>query len=177
MLSSISWQQYFAAIAIVSVSYYIYILLRYYQREITGLFTPKQKASLLAQTGALSTIDVMGRPRQDHNFSIVDDQELQFAEDEVNENVEQATATPINTSCHNASPQEQLIAEMDNLIKAFADVDSKSEFISLFNILISSYDQYQDEINYEQVSGYVISKSHSFLPFDLITADLPTVIK
>ncbi|MDT3401090.1 MULTISPECIES: hypothetical protein [Mucilaginibacter] len=175
MLSSISWQQYLAAIAIISASYYLYVILRYYQREVTNLFIAKQSGQLLAPSSTLSSFTVMGQAKQDQSITVVADEELQFAEADIDEDLNEPVAETTAAKPVEFLPQTQLLNETDKLIDAFADVDSKSEFISLLNILLTSYKPYESEINYLQVIEHILNESHGKLPFDLTSNDLPAL--
>ncbi|GAA4920196.1 hypothetical protein [Mucilaginibacter defluvii] len=173
MLSSISWQQYFAAIAIISASYYLYVILRYYQREVTNLFIAKHPGQALAPTSNLSSFAVMGQAKQDQSITVVADEELQFAEADIDENSKEPFTEATAAKPGELLPQAQLLNETDKLIDAFTDVDSKSEFISLLNILLTSYKPYELQINYLQVTEHILNESHRKLPFDLASNDLP----
>lgn len=175
MLSSISWQQYFAAIAIISASYYLYVILRYYQREVTNLFIAKRPGQVLAPSCTLSSFAVMGQAKQDQSITVVADEELQFAEADIDENLNKPVAESIAANPIELLPQMQLLNETDKLIDAFTDVDSKSEFISLLNILLTSYKPYESEINYLQLTEHILNESYGKLPFDLTSKDLPAL--
>lgn len=172
MLSSISWQQYFAAIAIISVTYYLYVLLRYYQREISNLFISKQQSAAMPQGGTISPTQLMGAALPDKHVRIVEEQELQFADEDLNESLE-PTGDLADPNNNITTPEAQLIAEADNLIAAFKDGDSKTEFLSLLKILIGSFQPYQAEIDFSKVSTHVISHSAEKLLFDLTADELP----
>ncbi|TWR24784.1 hypothetical protein FPZ43_17975 [Mucilaginibacter pallidiroseus] len=171
-MSSISWQQYFAAIAIISVTYYLYVLLRYYQREISNLFTSKQQSAVMSQGGSISPTELMGAARPDKHVRIVEEQELQFADEELNESLD-STGDLTDSNNNITIPEAQLIGETDNLIAAFKDVDNKSEFLSLLKILIGSFQPYQAEIDFSKVTTHVISQSAENLLFDLTADELP----
>ena len=80
MLSSTSWQHYLAAIVILTVFYYGYVLLRYYQKEISNLFNRKQSsANLFANTPA-APVNVMGAAKLDNGVSVSKSEELYFSE-------------------------------------------------------------------------------------------------
>ena len=70
MLHTISWQQYFAAVFLISLAYYAYVLLRYYRRE------PESQPAL-PQVSAL-----MGAIRPEPGTGSVSPEELMFAEPE-----------------------------------------------------------------------------------------------
>lgn len=172
MLSSISWQQYLAAVAIISTSYYAYVILKYYQRDMSTLFTSKASCNSQVQECVLAPISIMGQSRLDQNFSIVSDHELQFAENEEVEPVHDAPQSdPVNSKA--LSLQQQLFQQIDKLIDAFADSGSKTDFVSLLAILLNSYEQYQSEINFSDVARHIETSAAVRLPFNLTMTDLP----
>lgn len=173
MLSSISWQQYFAAIALIGACYYLYVILRYYQRELFDLFKAKQINPVLTQNNAFTSSSIMGPAKPDPGISILDDADLQFVATEADERVEETEAGPILVNPTRFSAQAQLINEADKLIEAFTEVDSKAEFLSLLKILLHSYKPYASAINYAQVTGHVMTASRTKLPFELTSDDLP----
>lgn len=173
MLSSISWQQYFAAVAIISLSYYLYVILRYYQRELSNRFAFKKAVQPSRQSSMLAPIEIMGSARQDQNaVSFIDEKMLQFAETNSTETLDEEITGQPPSGSSTLSPQQELFREVDNLIQAFSDVNSKPEFISLLNILLNTYDQYPSDINRSQVNDHILEVAESRLPFDLAPYDL-----
>lgn len=168
MLSSISWQQYLAAIVLISVSYYLYVILRYYQSEISSLFKPGKNSNPFPGIAA-SNIQVMGAAKLENGVSISDTQELQFDEptpDEIDSHNEDVSIVDI----HN--PSLELVAEAGNLIEAFKDIDNKVEFLSLLQILISSYKRFKNDIDLPGTLKRVIELSSNKLLFPVTIADL-----
>jgi hypothetical protein len=121
MLSSISWQQYLAAIAVITASYYLYVTLRYYQNEIANVFNGKQDATTHLSHSQSPVFDVMGEARLDNSVSITEDQELQFVgpdDDDIEIHKVQNDSVAILEETA-VDPSQELIAEAGNLIEAF----------------------------------------------------------
>lgn len=173
MLSSISWQQYFAAIATISISYYLYVIVRYYQREISTLFSAEQIHETPISTASFSPVNVMGQKRQDQNISTVDDQDLKFADHEEIETLDPELRDPSSLNSSTQTLQQQMLIEMDKLIGAFVEIDNKVEFISLLVILINAYHHYEAEIDLAEVAQHVCTNAHAKLKFDVSMDDLP----
>ena len=141
MLSSISWQHYFAAIIILSLIYYGYVVLRYYQKEISNLFNRKQDATALFSNVQTGPYQVMGNAKSDNGVTITESQDLIFFQPlEDHPPAGETIAADI-------SPSQELAVEAGNLIEAFKEIDNKQEFITLLRILIGSYKRFKDEID------------------------------
>ena len=166
MLSSISWQHYFAAIVILSLIYYGYVILRYYQKEISNLFNPKQDATVLFSNVQTRPYQVMGNAKLDNGVTITESQDLVFSEP-----LEEHLATSI-TSAADITPSQELTVEAGNLIDAFKEIDNKPEFITLLRILIGSYKRYKDEIDLPAMLNRVVELSQEKLMFPIALTDL-----
>ena len=173
MLSSISWQQYFAAIAVIGISYYLYVVLRYYQREISGLFHSKQKAFPVSKTGTVTALSIMGQARQDQNISVLDEQDISFAPVQTDEYSDESQLSSVSDAHYDIeSVQGQLASEVDSLIEAYADLDQKEEFLSLLSILINSYQEQTAGLQMRALVSHILKRS-SGLPFTVVADDLP----
>jgi hypothetical protein len=174
MLSSISWQHYLAAIVILTVSYYSYVILRYYQKEISSLFNRKQNTAYLFTNAQTATVNIMGAAKLDSGVSVSKSEELHFS-DATPDEVEPVTTTeenlPSNTDLKH-SPAEELEVEAGNLIAAFQEIDNKPEFITLLRILIDSYQRFKDEIDLPATLNRVVELSKEKLMFPVSITDL-----
>jgi hypothetical protein len=174
MLSSFSWQHYLVAIIILTVSYYSYVILRYYQREISNLFNRKQNnANLFSNASALTT-NVMGAAKMDNGVSVSNSEELNFGEsslDDVEPNSSIEESLFLKNEIHN-SPAQELEAEAGNLIAAFLEIDNKPEFISLLRILIDSYKRFKDDIDLPATLNRIVEISKERLMFPMSLTDL-----
>jgi hypothetical protein len=166
MLSSISWQHYLAAIIILLVTYYGYVILRYYQKEISNLFNRKQGAPALFSNTQPASYQVMGNAKLDNGVSIDESQDLVFAEP-----LEDEPAVITNLTA-NITPSQELAVEAGNLIDAFKEIDNKPEFITLLRILIDSYKRYKEEIDLSITLNRVVELSKEKLLFPIVLTDL-----
>ena len=166
MLSSISWQHYIAAIIILSVTYYGYIVLRYYQKEIRTLFNHKQDAMALFSNVQTGPYQVMGNAKLDDGVTITESQDLVFSEPLEDHPAEGTTVTA------DITPSQELAVEAGNLIDAFKEIDNKPEFINLLRILIGSYKRYKDEIDLLVTLNRVVELSKEKLMFPIALTDL-----
>jgi len=166
MLSSISWQHYLAAIIILSLIYYGYVVLRYYQKEISSLFNRKQDATSLFSNVQTGPYQVMGDAKLDSGVSITESQDLVFSEP-----LEDHPAAGV-TSAADITPSQELAVEAGNLIEAFKEIDNKPEFITLLRILIESYKRYKDEIDLPVTLNRVVELSKEKLMFPIALTDL-----
>jgi len=173
MLSSISWQHYLAAIIILTVSYYGYVTLRYYQQEISNLFNRKQKQANLFSNSHATTATVMGAAKMDNGISVSKTEELYFLDstpDEIEPVATLAAADPNNENIY--SPSEELEVEASNLITAFQEIDNKPEFVTLLRILIDSYKRFKEDIDLTATLNKIVEISKDKLMFPLSLADL-----
>jgi hypothetical protein len=166
MLSSISWQHYIAAIIILSVTYYGYVILRYYQKEISNLFNRKQDARALFSNAQTAPYQVMGNAKLDNGVTITESQDLAFSEP-----LEDHPAAGVTVTA-DITPSQELAVEAGNLIDAFKEIDNKPEFITLLQILIGSYKRYKDEIDLPVTLNHVMELSKEKLMFPIALTDL-----
>jgi hypothetical protein len=166
MLSSISWQHYLAAIIILLVTYYGYVILRYYQKEISNLFNRKPGAPALFSNTQPTSYQVMGNAKLDNGVSIDESQDLVFAEPLEDEPAVHTSFTA------NITPSQELAVEAGNLIDAFKEIDNKPEFITLLRILIDSYKRYKEEIDLSIALNRVVELSKEKLMFPIVLTDL-----
>ncbi len=169
MLSSISWQHYLAAVIILTVSYYLYVVLRYYQSEIANLFNRKQGSSQIFAAVQSSPIEVMGEAKPDNGTAVTDTSKLQFTDTLPDEPV--ISANP-QTNQPNILPSEELVKEAGNLIEAFKDIDNKQEFLTLLRILINSYKRFKEDIDLPVMLHRVVEISKNKLQFPIALSDL-----
>lgn len=172
MLSTISWPQYFAAIAVTGTCYYSYILLRYYQREISGLLTRKSAGSENQEHSPIAPLSVIGTIREDPHVSYLDEREIQFVGDDQTDIAETDAEDQDTAETSPESLQQQLVKDTDQLMEAFAAEDNKSEFLSLLAILLCAYRQHASILNFASLSAYILQAAPARLPFPLSEEDL-----
>jgi hypothetical protein len=167
MLSSISWQHYLAAVVILTGTYYCYVVLRYYQKEIAGLLNRQPKRSDISAGVAAAPVPVMGAAKLDNGISVSNTEDLQFSE---------AAPDEIETSIIQASdPSNELVVEAGNLIDAFKDTDNKTEFLNLLKILIGSYQRFQDEIDLPFSLDRILEIAKLKLQFPIALSELQSI--
>jgi hypothetical protein len=170
MLSSISWQHYLAAVVIITISYYLYVVLRYYQKEISALFNRKTQTTDFFSAAQPPAISVMGQAKQDNGVFIDETQNLLFTE-VLPDDPKAANNNLTQTESMLNHPSLELISEAGNLIEAFKDVDNKQEFITLIGILVGSYKRFQEQIDLPATLSRVVEISKDKLKFTVASSD------
>lgn len=170
MLYAISWQHYLAAVIILTISYYLYVILRYYQKEITNLFNRKSQPVDVFSAIHLPAVAVMGQAKPDNGVSVRETQDLQFT-DVLPDEPEPTIKKPIQTTDFQNDPSSDLVSEAGNLIEAFKDVDNKQEFLTLVSILISSYNRFQEQIDLPAALSRIVEISKDKLKFTVALSD------
>jgi hypothetical protein len=175
MLSTISWPQYLAALAVTSTCYYSYVFLRYYKREISILLTGKTARSVIAESTKTAPISVIGEIKEDDLISFLDDKELPFAAEEQIESTDFDQQMPMASNTGTDSLQQQLLKEADELIAVFAGVDDKGEFLSLLAILADTYRQYATAVDFSGLEAHLLQEAPAKLHFALSSKDLSVI--
>lgn len=135
MLNTISWQQYLTAVILLTAAWYAYVGLRYYQPELLALLKIKPKDSSSLPPVASQMTVVMGEAKPEADTGLYEPDELLFSS---------ASADNISDQTLPKGPSDDLLAEAQVLAGACPE---KSEFLSLFKILLNKYDVYADEIS------------------------------
>jgi len=170
MLSSISWQHYLAAVVIITISYYLYVVLRYYQKEIGNLFNRKAQTADMFSAVQSPTTSVMGLAKPDNGVTIGETQNLPFT-DVLPDDPEEALTGLSRTPSIQNDPSSELVSEAGNLIEAFKDVDNKQEFLTLVGILVGSYKRFQEQIDLPAALSRVVEISKDKLKFTIALSD------
>ena len=170
MLSSISWQQYFAAVVIITVSYYLYVGLKYYQKEIGNLFNRSTQAADIFSVVHSPVISVMGQAKPDDGIAISETQSLLFA-DVLPDDPKEPIPEPAHPIVLQNDPASELVTEAGNLVEVFKDVDNKQEFLNLMGILVGSYRNFQEQIDLPAVLSRVVENSKNKLKFTVALSD------
>lgn len=170
MLSSISWQEFLAALIIITLVYYLYIGLRYYQKELWAIANRKQVAGLNQSETPPTSYQVMGTAKPDHGVSVSDADHLQFAIDDEPETVENEVHAVANTP--EREPTEALLNDVTHLVNAFKEIDDKAEFLSLLRIQYGSYHSDSDTIDWPAVKQRTLQLTQDKLPFKVLDADV-----
>ena len=170
MLSSISWQHYLTAIFIITSVYYLYIVLKYYQKEISDIITRQPRTAEIFGNVTSPVGTIMGEAKPDNGVTVSETENMQFAEVLPDEPYE-ANLMLNDVAITQSDPSTDLVAEAGNLIDAFKDVDNKQEFITLVNILLSSYKRFQEQIDLPAALSQVAEMSTNKLKFTVALSD------
>lgn len=174
MLSSISWHQYLSAVVIIFICYYVYVVLRYYQKEISILSKRKSQTGNVFPAVHSPVISVMGLPKPENGVTIGDTEDLPFT-DVLPDNPNEVVCGSAHTTSIQSVPSSELVLEVSNLIEAFKDVDNKQEFISLVGILVGSYKRFQEQIDLPEALSRVVEISKDKLKFTVALSDFQNI--
>jgi hypothetical protein len=159
MLSFISWQQYFTVILLLGVVWYTSIGLMYYRQELAGFFKNKAKAdNTLQSNGQITIVPVMGAVKPEEASGLQDPEELIFGA---------SSPDDISEATISKGPADDLLAEAKTLVYAFAENGTKSEFLSLLNVLLGQHEIFRDEINLETIVAGLRPLAADSLPFEI----------
>lgn len=164
MLNSISWQQYLTAVVLLSAAWYAFIGLRFYRPEIANWLKikPALKTSIPAVANKFTV--VMGEAKPDADTGLYPAEELVFSAGEPDEISDQTLPK---------GPADDLLEEAKILVDAYGDNDNKTEFLSLFKLLLDKYEVFHDEISLPAVIHSLTAFAASRLPFRLKENEWP----
>jgi hypothetical protein len=164
MLNTISWQQYITAVILLSAAWYAYVGLRYYQVELSAFLKIKPTANSSVPSVANQMTVVMGEAKPEADTGLYSPEELIFSG---------AQPDDISDQTLPKGPGDDLIAEAIVLVDAYADNGDKTEFLSLFKLLLDKYEVFADEISLpatiKQLNSYAVDK----LPFKIEAEEWP----
>lgn len=164
MLNVITWQQYLIATLLLSITWYIYVGLRYYRTELAVLLKIKPAVQTVAPLVNNKLSVVMGEAKPEADTGLYAAEELLFSAAEPDDISEQ-TLPP--------GPADDLLAEGKVLIAAYAGSDNKSEFLSLFKLLLEKYEVFRDEISLPVIIRSLSEFADSRLPFAVDKTEWP----
>jgi hypothetical protein len=170
MLNAISWQQFVTAFILLSVTWYIYVGLRYYRPELRSLLKISTKAAnafpaVENASASNPTASVMGPARPEPGTGLYAAEELVFSSGDTDDTISDRTLPK--------GPSDDLLAEAQILVGAFGETGSKTEFLSLLHILISKYAIFRDEIHLPSIIGSLRQFAGPRLPFELEPNEWP----
>lgn len=172
MLSSISWQQFLAALVIITLVFYLYIGLRYYRKELWAIANRKQVAGLNQSETPATSYQVMGTAKPDYGVSVSDADHLQFAIDDEPETETIANEVHTVANTPEREPTVALLSDVTHLVNAFKEIDDKAEFLSLLRIQYGSYHSDSDAIDWPAVKQRTLQLTQDKLPFKVLDADV-----
>lgn len=164
MLNAIFWQQYLTAVFLLCAAWYLYVGLRYYRPELAARLKIKPAAKNILPPVANKLTVVMGAAKPDTDTGIYPAEELVFSAAEPDDVSEQTLPK---------GPSDELLEEAKVLVDAYCGTDNKSEFLSLFKLLLDKYEVFRDEISLPAVIRPLREFADSRLPFHLKESEWP----
>lgn len=164
MLNAISWQQYITAVLLLTAAWYAYVGLRYYQPEITAFLKIKSKGQLAVPPVANQMTVVMGEAKPEADTGLFNPEELIFSNSEPDDISDQTLPK---------GPADDLLAEAMVLVDAYGENDNKTEFLSLFKLLLDKYEVFADEISLPAIIQSLNAFAANKLPFKIQAAEWP----
>jgi len=164
MLNAISWQQYFTAVLLLTVAWYAYVGLRYYQPELQAFLKITPPVKSVVPDVANEKIVVMGEAKPEADTGLYAAEELLFAGAEPDDISDQTL--PLG-------PADDLLAEAKVLVDAYGENDNKHEFLSLFKLLLDKYEVFADEISLPAIIHSLQTFASGKLPFEIQADEWP----
>lgn len=164
MLNAISWQHYLTALLLLSAAWYAYVGLRYYSNELATRLKIKPAAQNVVPPVAGKLPVVMGEAKPETDTGAYPAEELLFSYTEPDDVSDQTLP---------AGPGDDLLAEAKVLVAAYGDNDNKTEFLSLFKLLLDKYEVFRDEISLPAVIRALSEFAAPRLPFPLKETEWP----
>ena len=164
MLNAISWQQYLTAVLLLSAAWYSYVGLRYCRTELASRLKIKPNIQSAVPPLATKLSVVMGEAKPETDTGIFPAEELIFSGSEPDDVSDQTLP---------AGPADELLAEAKVLVAAYSDNNNKTEFLSLFKLLLDKYEVFRDEISLPAVTRALSEFAGNRLPFPLKETEWP----
>lgn len=164
MLNAISWQQYSTAVILLTAAWYAYVGLRYYQPEITTFLKINPKPQSTVPPVANQMTVVMGEAKPDADTGLFDPDELIFSNSQPDDISDQTLPK---------GPSDDLLAEAAVLMDAYGDNNDKTEFLSLFKLLLDKYEVFADEISLPTLINQLNTYAADKLPFQIQAEEWP----
>lgn len=164
MLNDISWQQYTIAILLMTTLWYTYVGLRYYQPELSAFLKIKPASRSITPPLANPMTVVMGEAKPEADTGLFDPQELIFGGSQPDDISDQTLPK---------GPADNLLAEAQVLVNAYAGNNDKEEFLSLFKLLLDKYEVFADEISLPAIITSLNSFATDKLPFKIQATEWP----
>ncbi|MFD2872012.1 hypothetical protein ACFS5N_06000 [Mucilaginibacter ximonensis] len=161
MLHTISWQQYITAVLLLTAAWYAYVGLKYYLPELRAWLRIRT-TDTMPPVAVAPMHAVIGGIQADQDNQSHDAEELQFGSAEPDD-ISEATLPK--------GPSDDLLAEATTLVNAFAESGTKTDFLSLLQVLLDKYEIYRDEISLKVFTA-VLKPMAGILPFELSEHDL-----
>jgi hypothetical protein len=164
MLNAISWQQYVTAVLGFSAAWYAYVCLRYYRTELAAWLKIKPAVQSQVPLVANKLTVVMGAAKPEADTGLYPAEELLFSAGDPDDISDQTLPK---------GPADDLLDEAKVLVNAYSENDNKTEFLSLFRLLLDKYEVFRDEISLPAVIRALSEFAGSRLPFRLKETEWP----
>ncbi|MFS2187228.1 hypothetical protein ACCC92_11190 [Mucilaginibacter sp. Mucisp84] len=164
MLNAISWQQYVAAVLSFSAAWYAYVGLRYYRTELAAWLKIKPTVQSTVPPVANKLTVVMGAAKPETDTGLYPAEELLFSAGDPDDISDQTLPK---------GPADDLLDEAKVLINAYSENNDKTEFLSLFRLLLDKYEVFREEISLPAVISALSEFAGSRLPFRLKETEWP----
>jgi hypothetical protein len=164
MLNAISWQQYITAVLLLTAAWYSYVGLRYYQPEITAFLKIKSIGQSIVPPIANQMAVVMGEAKPEADTGLYHPEEMLFSSNEPDDISDQTLPR---------GPADDLLAEAMVLVDAYGENDNKTEFLSLFRLLLDKYEVFADEISLPAIINSLNALAANKLPFKIQATEWP----
>lgn len=164
MLNAISWQQYITAVILFSAAWYAYVGLRYYKPELSAFLKIKNAARSTVPPVANQMTVVMGVAKPDADTGLYNPEELIFSTSQSDDISDQTLPN---------GPADDLLAEAMVLVNAYGDNNDKTEFLSLFRLLLDKYEIFADEISLPAIIKSLNDFATNKLPFKIQAEEWP----
>jgi len=164
MLNAISWQEYITAVLLLTVAWYAYVGLRYYRPELAVLLKIKPAVESTVPTVANKLTVVMGEVKPEADTGLYHPEELLFSSHEPDDISDQTLPK---------GPADDLLEEAMVLVDAYGENDNKTEFLSLFKLLLDKYEVFADEISLPAIIKSLNDFAADKLPFKIQAAEWP----
>jgi hypothetical protein len=164
MINAISWQQYITAVILLTAAWYAYVGLRYYQPEISAFLKIKTTQASTVPAVANQMTVVMGEAKSEADTGLFDPKELIFCNSQPDEISDQTLPK---------GPADDLLEEAMVLVNAYGDNNDKTEFLSLFKLLLDKYEVFADEISLPAIIATLNVFAADKLPFKIQAAEWP----
>lgn len=164
MLNAISWQQYTTAVLLLTAVWYAYAGLRYYRPELLAILKIKTTEKSVVPPVANKLTVVMGEVKPEADTGLYYPEVLLFSSSEPDDISDQTLPK---------GPADDLLAEAMVLVDAYGENDNKTEFLSLFRILLDKYEVFADEISLPSIIQSLNAFAVNKLPFRINAAEWP----
>ncbi|QQL50163.1 hypothetical protein [Mucilaginibacter ginkgonis] len=174
MLASISWQHFLTALITLTGGYYFYIALRYYQSELAGFLKGKGKSPSKFPIAVDNSINIIGKARETEMISIADDKDIYYGDTMGDDHNPEVISSAVQEVENDVSVNfaNKLEADIENLIEVYKNSDDKEGFLSLINVLVSSFRRYDSVTDLSTILGWTVEHANEKLRFTIALSEV-----